>query len=243
MDSSKLRADTRVVWEQLDGHPLLRGFVLIGGTALTLRIGHRVSEDLDFAYATGEHLPRSRLGLLARSLRDRGVKLTLNQSPRAEEEFLDAGLELADYQQDFLANDTVKVSFMSPDAPAQWVIAGDPSLPLRVATLDEIFALKSLVCAERSKTRDWFDLYVLMKQHGFSIIDFHEVFLRYDALPKFDNAQMRLRACKPDAGDEGYEQLLTDAPSLGAMQTFFQQHLDELEVRLAKQAFSSAADA
>ncbi len=241
MDLSKLRVDTRTVWEQLDGHPLLKGFVLIGGTALALRVGHRVSEDLDFAYATGEHLPRTRLDLLVRSLRDRGITLALNQSPRAEEEFLDAGLELADYQQDFLANDTVKVSFMSPDAPAQLVIAGDSSLPVRVATLDEIFALKSLVCAERSKTRDWFDLYVLMTRHGFSIVDFHDVFLRYGAMAKFDNAEMRLRASKPDPGDEGYEQLLTDAPALDAMQIFFQERLDELEVRLAKQAFSSSA--
>lgn len=242
MDLTKLRVDTRVVWEQLDGHPLLKGFVLIGGTALTLRIGHRVSDDLDFAYATGEHLPRSRLDLLPRSLLDRGVALVLNQSPVAEDEYLDAGLELADYQQDFVANGTVKVSFMSPDPPAQLVIAGDAALPLRVATLDEIFALKSLVCAERSKTRDWFDLYVLMTEHGFSIVDFHDVFLRYRATPKFDNAQMRLRTCTPDAGDEGYEQLLADAPTLDAMRAFFRTHLDELEIRQAKQAFRSPSN-
>nr|WP_302181251.1 nucleotidyl transferase AbiEii/AbiGii toxin family protein [Paraburkholderia sp. NMBU_R16] len=220
----------------------MRGFVLIGGTALTLRIGHRVSEDLDLAYAAGGHLPRNKLDVLARSMRDRGIKFALNQNPQAEEDFLDAGLELANYQQDFLANDTVKVSFIAPDPPEQLVIAGDSARPLRVATPDEIFALKSLVCAERSKTRDWFDLYILMTQHGFSVVDFYEVFLRYNAMPKFENAQMRLRRCKADAGDEGYEPLLTDAPSLDAIRAFFRTHLDQLEVRLAKQEFSSPSD-
>lgn len=241
MDTSKLRADTRTVWENLDGHPLLKGFVLIGGTALTLRIGHRVSEDLDFAYASGGHLPRTRLDLLVRSLRNSGVDLQPNQSPLAEEEFLDAGLDLADYQQDFLANGTVKVSFVAPDSPARDVIAGDAALPMRVATLDDIFSLKSLVCAERSKTRDWFDLYVLMTRHGYSIVDFYDVFAHLSAIPKFENARIRLLACKADLADEGYEQLLTDAPSLDCMRAFFQAQFDELEVRLARQAFGDLA--
>jgi predicted nucleotidyltransferase component of viral defense system len=29
----------------------MRGFVLVGGTALTMHLGHRVSEDLDFMWA------------------------------------------------------------------------------------------------------------------------------------------------------------------------------------------------
>jgi hypothetical protein len=47
-----------------------------------------------------------------------------------------------------------------------------------------------------------------------------------------------LLACRADPEDEGYEQLLTDEPSLDSMRTFFRTQFDELEVRLAKQAFS-----
>jgi len=97
------------------------------------------------------------------------------------------------------------------------------------------------VCAERSKTRDWFDLYVLMTQHGLSIVDFYNVFARLSVIPKFENARIRLLACRPDPADEGYEQLLIDAPSLDSMRAFFQTQFDELEVRLAKQAFSDRA--
>ena len=57
MATNKLRPDTAGVWAALEGHPLLKGFILIGGTALTLRIGHRVSEDLGFAYTAPRSLP------------------------------------------------------------------------------------------------------------------------------------------------------------------------------------------
>ncbi|WP_206954503.1 hypothetical protein [Trinickia acidisoli] len=142
---------------------------------------------------------RSRLPLLARSLRDRGIKPESNQSPLAEEEFIDAGLELVNYQQDFLANETVRVSFVALDSPAQRSIAGNPTPPLRVATLDEIFALECLVCAERANA--------------------------IAALPA-GCRRRRLRAIADQRAEPGHDA------------RFFQSQLDELEVRLAKQAFS-----
>ena len=44
--------------DQLDNRQALRNFVLIGGTALALHIGHRLSEDLDFI-TTLPRLPRA----------------------------------------------------------------------------------------------------------------------------------------------------------------------------------------
>ena len=39
--------ETERVWKFLKDEPSLAGFVLVGGTALALRLGHRRSEDLD----------------------------------------------------------------------------------------------------------------------------------------------------------------------------------------------------
>ena len=39
---------TAKIFEEIRKNPLLSPFILIGGTALSLHIGHRVSEDLDF---------------------------------------------------------------------------------------------------------------------------------------------------------------------------------------------------
>jgi len=63
-----LTLETKKVWDairQIDN--LLKGFVLIGGTALALHIQHRLSEDLDFA-CVGAKLPRERI--LSRSRED-----------------------------------------------------------------------------------------------------------------------------------------------------------------------------
>ncbi len=48
MDTSGLAPETRSVWERLAGDHALGGVVLIGGSALTMHIAHRISEDLDF---------------------------------------------------------------------------------------------------------------------------------------------------------------------------------------------------
>ena len=56
---------TERVWIFLKEQPAQAGFVLVGGSALALRIRHRVSEDLDLA-CLDPHLPRTRLEALCR---------------------------------------------------------------------------------------------------------------------------------------------------------------------------------
>ena len=183
--ADRLRPDTRAVWDAFDGHPLLQGFVLTGGTALTLRIGHRVSEGLDLA-CTAKKLPKVQIAALVRHLAGMGVVLTPAQNPLDEEEFFNSGLDLADYQQNFIAYADmegeaaggVKVSLVCYDPPMAEFISGQPWDALRVATLGEIFETKAWVCSERSKTRDWLDLYTLIKHYGYSFDDMRAVFGR-----------------------------------------------------------------
>lgn len=236
MDTNKLRPDTRTLWDVLKEDPRLAGFVLIGGSALTLRIGHRVSEDLDFAY-TGDVLPSRRLKFLLTDLQRRGIEVEPLANPSAEEEFIDSGLKLADYQQEYLLNGSVKVQFIRLDNEKTSCFKGDPHKPLRVASLDEIFDTKALVCAERSKTRDWFDLYVLLTQHGYTMADFRRAFEKANHLSTFDNACLRIEACKPYPEDEGYRHLLERAPSLAEMAAYFSAEIDKLQTDLARVAF------
>ncbi|MCW5557579.1 MAG: nucleotidyl transferase AbiEii/AbiGii toxin family protein, partial [Verrucomicrobiae bacterium] len=58
-----LPPETERIWQFLRDQPFLRGFVLIGGTALALRLAHRISEDLDLIHP-GPRLPRGSLALL-----------------------------------------------------------------------------------------------------------------------------------------------------------------------------------
>ncbi len=238
MDTSKLAPDTARVWHQLQGHPLLKGFILIGGTALTMHIGHRVSEDLDFACTQPlKHLPKPQIKALIHDLAANGVSMVLNQHPLDVEEFSESGLDLDNYQQNFIADGTVKVSLVCYDPPMDQLLPGLRTDPLRVATLDEIFATKAYVCSERSKTRDWFDLHTLITQHGYTFKNVHSIYKNVKRLPAFAIMSSRLRHCRPELADEGYLGLTDNPPLLDDLRAFFNYELDQLERQLATEAF------
>lgn len=81
------------VWGFLKDQPILGGFVLIGGSALALRIGHRLSEDLDFAWVE-PRLPRARLDALRRAAEAGGLDFKPLEHEAAVMEFAEAGLDL-----------------------------------------------------------------------------------------------------------------------------------------------------
>jgi len=223
---------TEAVWNFLKEQPALAGFVLIGGSALALQLQHRVSEDLDLVFP-GERLPRPRLDALGRSAAAQGVKLERQDDEAALREFADGGLDLHDYQQDFLANHAVKVSFFAPDAPLQKLLGSAPEAKVRVGTLSEVFKANCLVSALRSKTRDWLDLYLLLRDHGFTIADYVAAFQEAGAESQCDIGLSRLCSGHPQRDDEGYHHLLQNPPTLEQMTEFFRQRRDQFEIQAA----------
>ena len=224
-----LANETQRVWDILKEQSLLDGFVLIGGTALSLHIHHRISEDLDFAY-TDVNLPRKRLDRLLQIGESLGLTIDRNDDPASLEDFLDAGLDLLDSQQDVVVNNAVKVSFFIPPRATMNVVShyGRKGIP-KVASVDELFMTKALVAADRSKTRDWFDLYVLLNEHGFDAKDFIKAFMINDAKLQIDSALTRLSLCSPDAGDESYLAVSDNPPSLVQLREYFSKFRDEVE--------------
>ena len=81
-------------------------------------------------------------------------------------------MELAEYQQNYLIDDSVKVQFVRLDNAKTCHLQGLPEQTLRVASMDELFATKAFACSERTKSRDPFDLYILMTRHGYTMADF-----------------------------------------------------------------------
>jgi hypothetical protein len=226
---------TEKVWDFLRTQPALAGFVLVGGSALALRIHHRRSEDLDLAFGD-THLPRTRLEALQRIAEQTAVDFQRSDDEAALQEFALAGLELHDYQQNFIVDGSVRVSFFVPDAALAKVLKVSQESGVRVAALEELFKSKCLVSALRSKTRDWLDLYVLMRGHGFSIGDFLAAFREAGIEAQCDSALSRLCSGVPQRDDEGYAHLLADPPSLEEMKAFFRTQRDKLEIETAAEA-------
>lgn len=224
-----LKPETERVWQCLRGQPALAGFVLIGGTAITLHIAHRLSEDLDFVCPLPK-LPRVKLRALIQSCAEHGLLFRPNDDPGAMDDFEISGMDLHDHQQDFLVNGVVKVSFFCPEAPLHALLeCREADGGVRIATLHELFQSKAILTASRSKTRDWFDLYILMQQHGFTMDDYHAAYVQAGIPNQYDIGIKRLCSGHPQASDEGYEALVKDAPSVEELQRFFVQKRDDYE--------------
>jgi Nucleotidyl transferase AbiEii toxin, Type IV TA system len=212
---------TKALWAKLKNETALTGALLVGGTALSIRIGHRQSEDLDFSFPT-EKLPGGNLRSLLRIFPD----WKPNDNAAAYDEFLNAGMSLHDYLRDFISEHGVKITFFAEDRSVWPLIRASSKPGPKLATIREIFALKSLVCAKRSSSRDWLDLYVLMKGHRFTMHDVESAFRKADRLANFDIAINRLLSGITDATDAGFHSLLPNPPSVGELAEFFREACD-----------------
>ena len=225
MNDQSLPPATRAVWRRLENEEALRGFILVGGTALSLRIGHRVSEDLDFAFP-GMNLPSGQLA----ALRKKFPGWKSNDNPASYDEFLNAGMSLHDFQQDYLTEENVKITFFAEDRDALSLLGSGLESGPRVAELAEIFALKALVSAKRSNSRDWFDLYTLIQNHGFTLREFQKAFEKANRLKNLDFAFQRLCSGKPSESDPGFESLAPNPPSVDELAFFFRKAVDDYMV-------------
>jgi hypothetical protein len=235
-----LPPETESVWRFLAPQRLLEGFVLVGGSALALRLGHRRSEDLDLAFPD-TRLPRAHLDSLGRLAAEAGLAFQRQEDEATVLEFAEAGLDPLDYQQNFVVNGKTRVSFFVADAALAKVLTRVDDRQVRVATLAELFKAKCLVSALRSKTRDWVDLYLLMRDHGFSLRDYGAAFREAGIEGQCDTGLSRLCSGVPQRDDEGYAHLLPNPPTLGEMTAFFVAERQRLEVELAAEAMRTRA--
>jgi hypothetical protein len=228
-----LRPDTERLWQFLKGQSTLSDFVLVGGTALSMHLDHRISEDLDFMIPAAK-LPRGAIEGLKRVSHASGFNFVPNDSPDGLAEFEDTGMDYHDYQQDYVVGGRVKLTLVAPDPEVRVLLrAGAPSGP-RVASLEEIFRLKCIACANRSKMRDWLDMYVMLQRGLFQALDIYRTFELAGVPSKFDIAMGRMCSGKVSLLDEGYESLLPEPPSVADMQAYFKGVRDDIEAEVAR---------
>lgn len=228
-----LKPETRRLWELLKERKTLSGFVLVGGTALAMHLSHRFSEDLDFMIPQPK-LPRARIQALKRDAAAHGFTFAPNDRIQDIEEFADSGMDLHDYQQNFVVAGAVKLTLVAPDDELTRLLrAGSPDGP-RVASLEEIFRLKCIACANRTKTRDWLDMFVLLDRGLFQPMDIYRTFQLAGVPTKFDIAMSRMCSGRVPPDDEGYESTMAKPPSIARMRKRFIQVRDSIETEAAR---------
>ena len=170
MDELKLEfmpEATQKNFARLKDDPRLAGFTLVGGTALALQIGHRISEDLDFNIF-GQKLPIKAIDGLLDDLAAGGAVIeSLITSAQKVGFKINMSENLDQYIQDYLI-DGAKVTFHSRhegDRPKTQIdfLKSAPKVTVskggfEVLGVDALLVMKSIVVYDRVKSRDIYDL-------------------------------------------------------------------------------------
>lgn len=232
-----LPEDTRAVFEFLTKDPALKDFTLIGGTALSLQIGHRLSEDLDFWMPNGE-LNKLDISMLIRRARDANFDATLT-SP--QDKIIAAkinGIDVLQYAQDYAFNGVKVTFFARNDAVYQYFNQfdriRDQNVSFAVMAEDGILAMKSYVIHQRTRSRDIFDLYALQKK-GHTVESILKYGQKADPCCTVENAKAVLLGVIPlDHEDEGLESVGELVP-MQDIYDYFSHQINEYEMNLAKE--------
>lgn len=144
LHTETVEAGTLALIQRLSGDAALKDFVLVGGTALSLQLGHRKSIDLDFfskkgfdARAVAQHLAKHHDGE--------------NMNGFGNTLLLDVG--------------DVKLSFLAHQYPQ--VAAPVETDGVRMASLQDIGAMKlNAIVNSGRRLKDYVDMHFLLQQHS-----------------------------------------------------------------------------
>lgn len=153
----------------------LSGLTLVGGTALALQIGHRISQDLDFATFESQ-LPGRDIDQAMLRLQSQGFDARLVTDPELlSRHRINTGENLLDVARDYVV-DGVKLTFFTlgrNKAQRAFYTGAEkwnpPGCGFGILGLEGMKVAKTLVLEDRVKSRDLFDLRVLVKKHGYSV--------------------------------------------------------------------------
>jgi hypothetical protein len=234
---------TQKNFARLKEDPRLAGFSLVGGTALALQIGHRISEDLDFNIF-GQKLPVKAIDEILDELAASGVTIqSLITSEQKSKFKINSSENLDHYIQDYLI-DGAKVTFHSRnenERPKRQIEFLKSTQKIEVSKggfdvmgIDGLFAMKSIVVYDRVKSRDIFDLMALTKNHGYTLDDIFSAINAYQPIRNNDPEHLKsvVTGLMPlDKDDEGFSSINLNV-KLEEIFKYFKRLIDDYEIRM-----------
>ena len=236
---SILNPATREIFSVIAALPDASAFTLIGGTALSLQIGHRVSNDLDFAVFS-ERLPTQKVDNLVAKLKAQGHSVNLITDPSKISVFkINTGENLLNFARDYTVDD-VKITFFAHGRNEQQrsfyrktptVVTSKVSFS--ILGIEGLKTAKTLVLADRVRSRDLFDLMILMRDYGFSISESLAIAenLGINNDPEYYKAVMTGKI-PLDEEDEGLATVSVTTP-IDEIYGFFEKAVEQYEISVA----------
>ena len=175
-----INQQTQVLLDKFKQIPLFAKHkaILIGGTALAYHLAHRESFDLDICFPFSDKLPE--LDFLENFEELIPLKFEQNIIDTA----INEGGDINEVMKRYII-DGIKVDFVinpSSNIYESEILQNDHKhilKHLRIASVDSIFKLKSLLLLDRNKIRDLYDIVYLIKNCGFSGKDFIDTIMHY----------------------------------------------------------------
>lgn len=220
--------------------PDLDGFLLVGGTALSLQAAHRLSEDLDFAWPE-KKLDRAKVRAVLDVLSALGKTVVYNNPPDKVEEAINDGIDLDDYQQDYMVGG-VKLTFFAfgdYDRDRQLIRTGLADSRqighVAVADIPTLFATKCIVLTDRIKSRDLFDLWWMTHRSGLAMStqSIFETVQQYRPHLPYEHVRHRLLDWQIPATDESFDKLVAEPITIESLRGSFRSDVDQLEENMA----------
>lgn len=237
---------TQKNFARLKDDPRLAGFTLVGGTALALQIGHRISEDLDFNIF-GQKLPIRAIDALLDELAAGGA--TIESLITTEQKLgfkINTSENLDDYIQDYLI-DGAKVTFHSrnegdrPKAQIDFLKSAPKVVVSKggfdVLGIDGLLVMKSIVVYDRVKSRDIYDLMVLTRDHGYTLEDIFAAIDAYQPIRNKDPEHFKsvvTGVIPVDKNDEGFSSIHLNV-KMDEIYKYFKKLINDYEVRVVQQ--------
>lgn len=138
--------------EQVAQLECIKPYILCGGTALAMQIGHRKSEDLDFMMwrTSRTQKPEVDWNAIERELTEKiGTIDNFNMLGFDQVEFLVRGVKFSFFVSDNYSPVTAPIDYMGN---------------IRLADAVSIMAMKMEVMLRRMKFRDYYDIYSILKE-------------------------------------------------------------------------------
>ncbi len=192
----------------------IRPYTLVGGTALSLQIAHRLSEDLDFMRWQQHHGEKMDIDIksISRELESEHVTYRIN--------ILDSN------QIELYTDEGVKLSFYAPERKAPRINKVHFLNNLYLADIATIASLKLEVMQRRNNFRDYYDLYCILKEKtNEEIIQIIDNSLKYSGhAMKSKNLLGKLGNYERFTKDESFKQL---APKYGISSWEIAEFMDQ----------------
>ena len=151
-----LTTNIEAIIEQVAQLECIKPYILCGGTALAIQIGHRKSEDLDFIMwrISKTEKPEVNWNAIERELKEKiGEIENFNMLGFDQVEFVVKGVKFSFFVSDNLSPVTAPTEYLGN---------------IRLADIESIMAMKMEVMLRRMKFRDYYDIYCML-QEGYSI--------------------------------------------------------------------------